>query len=259
MARADDMIVSVRGLKKSFGEKEVLKGVDLDVPKGSITVVIGPSGCGKSVLVKHMIGLLRPDAGSVFVEGTDITRLSDAELTRVRKKFGMLFQHAALFDSMTVLENVIFPLMEHTELNYREMRERGIRRLEQLGLQRVENLYPAELSGGMRKRVGLARATILDPKIVIFDEPMTGLDPIMCENVEEMILTARERLSITSIVITHDMASTFRIANKVAMLYDGHIVEEGPPEEVKRSRHPVVRKFIYLSGTGPLHLEEASA
>lgn len=248
-------IVSIKGVKKAFGDLQVLKGVDLDVEEGSITIVIGPSGCGKSVLIKHIIGLLKPDEGEIIVEGEDITKLSEKEMTRVRKKFGMLFQQAALFDSMTVMENVAFPLVEHTKLSRKKMESLVTERLNQLGLFGIENKYPAELSGGMRKRVGLARATILNPKIVIYDEPMTGLDPIMCENVEEMILTAQRELKVTNIVISHDMASTFRIANKIAMLFDGKILVQGTPDEVKQSRNQVVRKFIYLSGTGPLTLE----
>lgn len=251
--------VSVRGLRKSFGDHPVLQGVDLDVDEGSVTVVIGPSGCGKSVLIKHIIGLLRPDGGTILVDGEDITRLSERAMTRVRRKFGMLFQHSALFDSMTVLENVMFPLREHTRMSRREMRDLAVERLRQLGLVGVEEVYPAELSGGMRKRVGLARATILNPKIVIYDEPMTGLDPIMCENVEDMILTAQRQFGITSIIISHDMASTFRMADKVAMLHEGRIVIQGPPDAVKSSRNEVVRRFIYLSGTGPLTLPEAGA
>jgi len=245
-------IVSVRNVTKSFGDNQVLRGVDLDVEEGGITVVIGPSGCGKSVLIKHMIGLLKPDSGTILVEGEDITQMSEREMVRVRRKFGMLFQQAALFDSMTVFENVAFPLLEHTRLHRRKVKELVTARLNQLGLYGVEEKYPAELSGGMRKRVGLARATILNPQIVIYDEPMTGLDPIMCENVEEMILTARRELHVTSIVISHDMASTFRMATKIAMLFDGRILMEGSPEEVRKSRIEVVRRFIYLSGTGPL-------
>lgn len=252
-------IVRIRGLHKSFGENRVLQGVDLDIQEGSVTVVIGPSGCGKSVLIKHVIGLLRPDEGAIWVDGQDITRLSERAMTLVRRKFGMLFQHSALFDSMTVLENVMFPLREHTRMSRREMRDLAIRRLQQLGLYGVEDVYPAELSGGMRKRVGLARATILNPKIVIYDEPMTGLDPIMCENVEDMILTARREFGVTSIIISHDMASTFRMADKVAMLHEGRIVIEGPPETVRMSRNTIVRRFIYLSGTGPLTLPEATS
>lgn len=253
-----DPIISIRGLQKSFGEHAVLRGVDLDVPKGSITVVIGPSGCGKSVLIKHVIGLLRPDAGSIQVDGQEITTLSPREMTQVRRKFGMLFQQSALFDSLTVLENVLFPLQEHTRMPRRQMEELAVARLHSLGLVGVEEKYPAELSGGMKKRVGLARATILDPRIVIYDEPMTGLDPIMCESVEEMIRLARENLGVTSLVVSHDMASTFRMADRIAMLFGGRIAVQGPPEEVRKSRDEVVRRFIWLSGTGPLEIAEAS-
>ncbi len=250
-------IVSIRGLRKSFDDNAVLKGVDLEVEEGGITVVIGPSGCGKSVLVKHVIGLLKPDSGTIEIDGQEITQLPERQMTAVRRKFGMLFQQSALFDSMSVLDNVTFPLVEHTHLNQREMRDLAIQRLQQLGLTDVEEKFPSELSGGMRKRVGLARATILDPRIVIYDEPMTGLDPIMCENVEEMILTARQELKITSLVVSHDMASTFRMADKVAMLFNGRVEVQGTSEEVRSSRNETVRRFIYLSGTGPLTLEEA--
>jgi len=250
-------IVSIRGLRKSFDDNAVLKGVDLDVEEGGITVVIGPSGCGKSVLVKHVIGLLRPDSGTIEIDGQEITQLPERQMTAVRRKFGMLFQQSALFDSMSVLDNVTFPLVEHTHLNQRQMRDLALQRLQQLGLTDVEEKFPSELSGGMRKRVGLARATILDPRIVIYDEPMTGLDPIMCENVEEMILTARQELKITSLVVSHDMASTFRMADKVAMLFNGRVEVQGTSEEVRMSRNETVRRFIYLSGTGPLTLEEA--
>ena len=254
-----DAIVSIRGVKKSFGDNPVLRGVDLDVEDGSVTIVIGPSGCGKSVLIKHIIGLLRPDEGEILVDGQDITQLSERDMTAVRAKFGMLFQQSALFDSMSVMENVCFPLVEHSRLSRREMTRLASERLNQLGLFGIENKYPAELSGGMRKRVGLARATIMNPKIVIYDEPMTGLDPIMCENVEDMIQTAQKELKVTSIVISHDMASTFRIATKIAMLFGGRIEVQGPPEVVKNSVNEIVRKFIYLSGTGPLTLSEAVA
>ncbi len=250
-------IVSIKGLYKSFGGVAVLRGVDLDLEDGGITVVIGPSGCGKSVLVKHVIGLLRPDEGSIEVDGQDITHLPESQMTVIRRKFGMLFQQSALFDSMSVLENVIFPLVEHTSLTQRQMRDKALGRLLQLGLSNVEEKFPSELSGGMRKRVGLARATILDPRIVIYDEPMTGLDPIMCENVEDMILTARRELKITSLVVSHDMASSFRMADKVAMLSNGRVEVQGTAQQVRNSRNEVVRRFIYLSGTGPLTLEAA--
>lgn len=244
--------IRVVNLEKSFNGNRVLKGVNLDIAGGEITVIIGPSGSGKSVLIKHIIGLLRPDSGEVFVEGKAIFELEEAEFRFLRKKFGMLFQQSALFDSMTVLENITFPLQEHTSFPAQKMTELAIERLELLGLHNVENKYPAELSGGMKKRVALARATILNPSFIIYDEPTTGLDPIMCENVDDMILTAQRKFNVTSIVITHDMASTFRIANKIAVIYDGTIVEEGSPSELKASRNEVVNRFISLSGISPL-------
>ena len=247
-----DAIVQIRGVTKSFGDNHVLRGVDLDVAEGGITVVIGPSGCGKSVLIKHVIGLLRPDSGQILVDGDDITKMSSREMVTVRRKFGMLFQQSALFDSMSVFDNVAFPLVEHTKTSRKRTAELVTQRLNQLGLVGIEDKFPAELSGGMRKRVGLARATILNPKIVIYDEPMTGLDPIMCENVEDMIQTAKRALNVTSLVVSHDLPSTFRMADKIAMLFDGRILVQGTSEEIRNSRVEIVRKFIYLSGTGPL-------
>ena len=247
-----DAIVQIRGVTKSFGDNHVLRGVDLDVAEGGITVVIGPSGCGKSVLIKHVIGLLRPDSGQILVDGDDITKMSSREMVTVRRKFGMLFQQSALFDSMSVFDNVAIPLVEHTKTSRKRTAELVTQRLNQLGLVGIEDKFPAELSGGMRKRVGLARATILNPKIVIYDEPMTGLDPIMCENVEDMIQTAKRALNVTSLVVSHDLPSTFRMADKIAMLFDGRILVQGTSEEIRNSRVEIVRKFIYLSGTGPL-------
>lgn len=240
--------IRVVNLEKSFNGNKVLKGVNLDIGEGEITVIIGPSGSGKSVLIKHLIGLLKPDRGDVFVEGRSIFDLEEAEFRLLRKKFGMLFQQSALFDSMTVLENVTFPLQEHTSLPEKKMIDLAVERLELLGLHNIENKFPAELSGGMKKRVALARATILNPSFIIYDEPTTGLDPIMCENVDDMILTAQRKFNVTSIVITHDMVSAFRIANKIAVLYDGMIVEEGSPAELKASKNEIVSRFISLSG-----------
>ena len=254
--------IRLRDAAVRFGAGEAavtaFSGLDLEVAEGELLTIIGPSGCGKSVLVKHVIGLLRPDAGSIRVDGQEIVGLPERQMTAVRRQFGMLFQQSALFDSMNVLDNVTFPLVEHARMPRRQMEEKAVARLHQLGLEGVENKFPAELSGGMRKRVGLARATILEPRIVIYDEPMTGLDPIMCENVEDMILTARRALKVTSLVISHDMASTFRMADKVAMLFGGRIAVEGTPDAVRNSRDEVVRRFIWLSGTGPLKLTEAS-
>ncbi|MFH1130106.1 MAG: ABC transporter ATP-binding protein [Pseudomonadota bacterium] len=248
-----DFQIRVRGLRKSFGEHKVLRGVDLDIERGRINVVIGGSGVGKSVLMKHLIGLLKPEGGNIFVDGEDIVRMNDFELNRVRKKFGMMFQYAALFDSMDVEQNVMFPLVEHRrkQLTRAQMKELVKEKLESLGLFNVEKKYPAELSGGMRKRVGLARATILEPEILFYDEPTTGLDPIAAKNVDEMIVEASDSLGVTSVVISHDMASTFRIGNRVSMLYKGEIVASGTPAELLKDPHPELNDFIETSGTMP--------
>jgi phospholipid/cholesterol/gamma-HCH transport system ATP-binding protein len=207
-------------------------------------VVLGGSGSGKTVLLKHLVGLLKPDLGEVRVEGEDIVPLTGDALARVRRKFGMVFQGAALFDSLTVYENVAFPLREHTALPEAEIRARVHARLELLGLSNVDSAFPAELSGGMRKRVGLARAVILDPKIVLYDEPTTGLDPLTTDSVDEMIKAARAHLGITSVVISHDIASAFNVADQVCFLHDGRIVESGPPGQLRDSSHPAVRPFL---------------
>jgi len=240
----DVAAISVRGLRKSFNGREVLRGIDLEVPRGTTTVILGGSGSGKSVLMKHMIGLLKPDAGAVRVEGEDVVPLSGAELGRVRRRFGMVFQNAALFDSMTVADNVAFPLREHLNLTPDEVSRRVAERLALVGLTGSEQRYPAELSGGMRKRVGLARAVVLDPSIVLYDEPTTGLDPITTDNVDEMILDAKAALGVTSVVISHDIGSAFKIADQIAFLYDGTIVEHGTPTQLRASEHPRVREFL---------------
>ncbi len=241
-----DAVIRIEDLRKSFGANQVLRGVDLTVRRGTTLVILGGSGSGKSVLMKHMIGLLRPDSGRVLIEGEDITRLADRELDRVRRKFGMVFQMAALFDSMTVLENVAFPLREHRkELSEEEIRRIVAEKLGVVGLSGVEEKYPAELSGGMRKRVGLARAIVQEPGIVLYDEPTTGLDPITTDYVDEMILTAKRELGVTSVVISHDIASAFKVADELAVLYNGRIVESGPPEQVRASTHPHVREFLH--------------
>lgn len=252
MAESERTIIRLEGVHKAFGDQKVLNGIDLDIPEGLITTIIGGSGSGKSVLVKHIIALLRPDRGRVVVDGEEISKLGTRDLTRVRRKFGMLFQYAALFDSMTIEENVAFPLREHTKLSSRIIRDKVREKLELLNLHGVEKKFPAELSGGMRKRVGLARAIILEPKILIYDEPTAGLDPIMIFQVDEMIKETQEMLGVTSVVISHDMASTFRISNKIAMLHEGRIVETGSPDDLRDSDDPYVRKFIYVTGTGPL-------
>ncbi len=239
-------MIDIQGVHKSFDDNHVLRGVDLQIVEGCTTVIIGSSGSGKSVLMKHMLGLLRPDRGRVFVDGEEISGLSESGLVRVRSKFGMVFQHSALFDSMSVGENVAFPLREHSKLKENEIRARVAERLALVGLEGVEERYPAELSGGMRKRVGLARAIVLDPKIILYDEPTTGLDPITANSVDEMIMDAQEKLGITSVVISHDIASSFRVGHHVAIIYQGTIVEQGSPRDLRESEHPHVREFLSM-------------
>lgn len=244
MAAAQPMI-QILDLFKSFGSHEVLSGITLDVPSGSTLVILGGSGSGKTVLMKHMIGLLKPDSGRVIVDGEDIVPLGAEGLERVRRKFGMVFQAAALFDSMTVFENVSFPLREHRkELSEEQIRELVKEKLGIVGLKNVEQKYPADLSGGMRKRVGLARAIVLDPKIVLYDEPTTGLDPITTDYVDEMILDAKKELGVTSVVISHDIASAFKVADNIAFLYQGHIVDQGHPSKLRHSEHPALKVFL---------------
>ncbi|MBN2360779.1 MAG: ABC transporter ATP-binding protein [Deltaproteobacteria bacterium] len=238
-------MIEVIDLKKRFGVQEVLCGVDIAVPAGTTTVILGGSGQGKSVLMKHMIGLEMPDSGEVRINGRNIVGLGGRALNDLRADFGMVFQNAALFDSMNVFDNVAFPLRERTKLSKQQIAAKVRGKLELFSLDAsVEKKYPAELSGGMRKRVGLARATILDPKIILYDEPTTGLDPITTDQVDEMIMTAKEKLGITSVVISHDISSAFRIADQICFLYGGRIVEAGPPEVFKRTRHPEVKRFL---------------
>jgi len=239
-------MIKLADVHKSFGTQKVLNGVNLEISKGEISVVIGPSGVGKSVLLKHMIGLIRPDRGKVFVDGTDLSTLDSQELVKLRNKFGMLFQSAALFDSFTVFDNVAFPLVEHTKLSPQEISKRVMEKLDLVGLKSVENKFPSELSGGMKKRVGLARAVILEPEIILYDEPTTGLDPIMTESVDQLILSLQKQLNITSVVISHDIVSAFNIADNIAMIYGGKIIEAGAPKDFKASNNEFVRKFIGL-------------
>jgi phospholipid/cholesterol/gamma-HCH transport system ATP-binding protein len=243
--------IRIRGLHKSFGAQHVLKGVDLDIERGKINIVIGGSGAGKSVLMKHLMGLLQPDAGQILVDGDNIVGLSEVELGRVRRKFGMLFQNVALFDSMTVLENIAFPLRERYRLPEQEVMERVRALLSRLNLAHVtdiESKFPPQLSGGMRKRVGLARALIDRPQILLYDEPTTGLDPVATKNVDDMIRQTADDFGVTSVVISHDMASTFRIGDRIAMLHEGRIVTAGTPAELLAAPHPALREFLETSG-----------
>lgn len=247
-----DPIIELRDIHKSFGPQHVLRGLDLAVRPGSVSVVIGGSGGGKSVLMKHVIGLMKPDSGQVLVDGQDTVPLSERQMAPVRRKFGMLFQEGALFDSMTVAENVAFPLAEHTGLPRREIEAVVQAKLAAVGLAGMGYKMPGELSGGMRKRVGLARAIALDPKIVLFDEPTSGLDPVMAANINELILQTRGEFGATCLVISHDIRATFSIADEVFMLYDGRIIASGPPEAIRDSADPVVRQFIRGEARGPI-------
>lgn len=248
---ADTMIL-LRDVHKAFGSNHVLRGVNLEVKRGESMVVIGGSGTGKSVLIKCVIGLLHHDRGEIYVDGQEVSRLSEEEWNELRKKFGMLFQRDALFDSLTVWENVGFGLRRHTNLSDEEIKSIAIEKLKLVGLQNVENLMPAELSGGMRKRVSLARAIAMEPAILLYDEPTTGLDPIMANVINELIVTMREKLQVTSIAITHDMVSAYRIADRIAMLYQGKIIEVGTPEEIKSSPNKIVQQFIRGEVVGPI-------
>jgi phospholipid/cholesterol/gamma-HCH transport system ATP-binding protein len=241
-------VIEVVDLWKAFGPNQVLKGVSLEIPKGTTFVVLGGSGSGKTVLLKHVIGLFKPDRGVVRVNGIEIAKLEGKELTEARRMFGMVFQGAALFDSMSVFDNVAFPLSERRwgqRLSSAEIRARVVAKLAVVDLgEDVFDRWPAELSGGMRKRVGLARALVSDPQVVLYDEPTTGLDPITSSYVDEMIINAKKRLGITSMVISHDIASAFRVADRVAVLYDGHLAAVGTPAEVRESKDPYVQRFL---------------
>jgi phospholipid/cholesterol/gamma-HCH transport system ATP-binding protein len=240
----------VRGLTKRFGENLVLDHLDFDIERGKVNVIIGASGAGKSVLVKHFMCLLRPDKGSVWVDGTDVFALGSHELAEFRRKFGLVFQFAALFDSLNVEDNCAFPLREHTRKSKAEIREIVRDRLAVLGLDGTQKKYPGELSGGMRKRVGLARALVLNPEILIFDEPTTGLDPLATRNVDDMILSTATRYNVTSVVISHDMASVFRIADRIAMLHNHKILASGTVDEIRAVPNEYLQSFITASLVG---------
>jgi phospholipid/cholesterol/gamma-HCH transport system ATP-binding protein len=251
---AVDNIIELKGLHKSFRRQKVLDGLSLKVPRGRITVIIGRSGSGKSVLLKHIIGLIKPDQGQVLVAGQDITKLHDHELNTLRRRFGMLFQDAALFDSMNVGQNVAFPLREHTKLNEEEIGRAVAEKLHLVGLGGVEEKMPNELSGGMRKRAGLARAIALEPEIILYDEPTTGLDPLLTDAINRLIVETGRRLGITSVVISHDIAGAFAMADQIAMLYQGRIFASGTPAQLEQSPDPVVQQFIHGRAEGPIEV-----
>ena len=242
-----DVFVEFRGVHKAYGSKRVLRGVDLKVYRGEVLVILGGSGTGKSVTLRHMLGLEAPDAGKVFVEDEDITELPEEELYRVRKKFGMLFQSGALFDSMTVFENIAFPLREHTEMSEEEITRAVREKLELVNLPNTAHLMPVDLSGGMRKRVGLARSIVLDPKMILYDEPTTGLDPITAQKINEMIIDLQSKLNVTSVVVTHDIQSAFSVGDRIAFLNRGVFEWVGTMEAARDADHSVLREFFKSS------------
>jgi phospholipid/cholesterol/gamma-HCH transport system ATP-binding protein len=245
-------IIQLEKISKSFGEFSVLKDLDLTLEKDKVNIIIGRSGGGKSVLIKHIIGLLKPDQGRIMIQGEDIVPMKERQMSVIRRRFGMLFQEAALFDSFTVEENVAFPLREHTKKSLAEIKEIVEAKLGSVGLSGMGGKMPSELSGGMRKRVGLARALAMDPQIVLFDEPTSGLDPVMAAAINDLILRTRREFGATCVVISHDIDATMKIADRIYMLYDGKIIARGTPDEIRQWDDPVVRQFIRGEAEGPI-------
>jgi phospholipid/cholesterol/gamma-HCH transport system ATP-binding protein len=237
-------MIRVKELRKSFHDQPVLKGIDLEVPEGSITIIIGRSGGGKSVLLRHLLGLLRPDGGHIEVGGVDITRLRGRALDEVRKRYGVVFQGGALFDSLTCRANVAFPLREKLRLSGSSIATRVDAALERVGLGEIGDKYPEEVSGGMRKRVAIARALVTEPQIVFFDEPTTGLDPVLVNTIHRLILDLHRRFQFTAVMVSHEIPEIFEIADRVGMLHEGRIVELGPPTAIQGSSNPIVQQFI---------------
>jgi phospholipid/cholesterol/gamma-HCH transport system ATP-binding protein len=246
------MMIEIVNLHKSFGENKVLQGINLKIERGETLVIIGQSGSGKSILIKHLIGLITPDRGEIYVDDVEITRLSEDELYKIRRKFAMLFQGAALFDSLTVLQNVSFGLERYTEHQPEKIDDMAREALHRVGLRGIENLMPYELSGGMRKRVGLARAIAYQPEIILYDEPSTGIDPIRADAINDLIIQMKKDLRMTSVVITHDIVSTYKVADRIAMLYQGKIIATGPPGEIRESENPIIQQFITGAAEGPI-------
>ena len=247
-----EIVIKSENVFRKFGDRAILNGISLEVYKGETFVIMGGSGCGKSTLLRHLIGALLPDSGKVYLLGKELSGLSEDEMDKIKKKIGMCYQSAALFDSMTVGDNVSLPLREHTKLDKSVIDIVVKMKLEMVGLRGFEDLMPSQLSGGMRKRVGLARAIVMDPEIIFYDEPTAGLDPIVAGVIDKLILDLSKKLSITSVVVTHDMKSVFSIADRVAMLYEGKVLQVGKPDEIKNSKNPMVQQFIAGSPDGPI-------
>ncbi|MBN1526203.1 MAG: ABC transporter ATP-binding protein [Candidatus Omnitrophica bacterium] len=247
-----EVVISVENVVRRFGERAVLDGISLEVHKGETFVIMGGSGCGKSTLLRHIIGALKPDSGKVELLGSDLSGLDEDEMDKLRKRIGMCYQSSALFDSMSVGENVALALREHTKLDKSVIDIVVQMKLELVGLRGFEDLMPSQLSGGMRKRVGLARAIVMDPEIVFYDEPTAGLDPIVAGVIDKLIIDLSKKLNITSVVVTHDMKSVFSIADRIAMLYEGKVLEIGEVERIRSSKNPMVQQFISGSPDGPI-------
>ncbi len=245
-------MIEILKVSKSFGDHKVLNELSLKIETGSTCVIIGRSGCGKSVLLKHIMGILRPDSGQIFIDSQEIVKLNGKELDKIRLKVGMVFQGGALFDSLTVGENVGFGLIEHDHIDRKELLERIEESLCMVDLCGIENLMPFELSGGMKKRVSLARALCIKPEIILYDEPTTGVDPITADSINELIRNLHDKLKVTAIVVTHDMKSAYRVADRIAMLYQGKIIAEGSAQEIQNSIHPVVHQFVNGLAKGPI-------
>ena len=252
MSAHKEVVISVKNLVKNFGPRRIINDITLDIYQGETLVVMGGSGCGKSTFLRHLIGSIRPDSGEIWMFGKDIAKLSEDEMHEVRKKYGMLFQSGALFDSLTVGENIALPLREHTKLDETIINIVIKMKLELVGLRGFENLMPSQLSGGMKKRVGLARAIVMDPTIVFYDEPTAGLDPVMTGVVDKLTIDLTKKLHITSVVVTHDMNSVFRIADRIVMLHQGNVLQIGTPDEIKHSKNPIVQQFITGEAEGPI-------
>lgn len=247
-------MIEFRDIFKSFGPKHVLRGVNLTVRSGEIMFIIGSSGAGKSVLVKHLVGLLRPDSGRVFLDGQDITDLSEAEFYPIRKRCAMVFQNSTLFDSMSLLDNVALPIRKHMGVGLRKARELALAKLDLVGMAHEAQRYPADFGDGMRKKVAIARALTLDPEFVIFDEPTTGIDPISANIVDRLIRDLSDRLGVTSIVVSHDLRSIFGVADRVAMLYKGEFLLDGPPQAYRDTDNPIIQQFINGRPSGPMEV-----
>ncbi len=251
-------IIQVNNLVKSFEGRVVLDGINLIIEKGKVTAIMGGSGCGKSTLLRHLIGVIRPDSGEIWARGKDITRFDESEMEEYRKHFGMLFQGGALLNSLTVKDNIALPLREHTRLDEKIIGVMVKMKLELVGLRDFEHLKPSQLSGGMQKRVALARALALDPEIVFYDEPTSGLDPVVSGVIDELIMNLSRRMKITSVVVTHDTRSAFKIAHKMVVLYRGKVVADGTPDQIRNSQDPLVQQFIAGSPDGPIPLRQSS-